>query len=534
MNKVTTQKSKGENKKEKYKYSNKKVYLISLAGLLIIAAVFGVAFGSYALGVNFAKTAITINENETYQTMQGFGASSAWVYQALGIYDNEDLKDETIEMLYGDGGLGLNTFRYNIGAGGAELNLYSDKLRGAESFFIADRFKGDYSVFSDVNNYDFTKDKGVMTLFEKALETGNIKEVVFFANSPHYLMTKNGKTHSNEKKQNNLKPECYKAYCEYILVIVDYLYTNVICKYDADIEVRISPVNEPQWDWGGEGASQEGCHFDPKYLAKFYDVFHSALVEFNESKSLNFAMDIFESGNYKMEDSKAKVKSYITQFAKYDWFKDLDGISVHSYGTDISKLSRVRFRGYMKNHHDGLGVRVSEYCVMKGGVDDSIDMGIYSAKVIMRDLSLIWAESWNYWLSVSTYDYEDGLVYWDGADNLSVTKRYYTMGQFSRYIPRGSVRIKADYNDEFSFNGVECVGYRRPDGSLVLVIINDSKRDKDIKLKFSGEKYENVKEIVTSGNKNWVTAEYKYDGYITVPAKSVATYILTRPVVEEA
>ena len=530
MDEKSLKKESAKIKRKTHKFSKKHAILISIAGLLIIAAIFGMAFGCYALGVNFAKTVITIKVEDTFQTMEGFGASSAWVYQSLGLSENTQLKDDTIEMLYGDSGLGLNTFRYNIGAGGVESDSYEDPLRGAESFFIAERFGGDYSVFSDVNNYDFTRDRGVMTLFEKALSLGNIKEVVFFANSPHYLMTQNGKTHSDEKRQNNLKSECYEVYCQYLLVIVDYLYTNVICHYDPNIQVRISPVNEPQWDWGGDGASQEGCHFDPKPLAQFYDVFHSQLTAYNERKSVNFAMDIFESGNYKMRDSKAKVQTYIKELAKYDWFKELDGISVHSYGTDLEELARVRFHNYVKNTFDGLNVRVSEYCVMQGGVDDSIDMGIYSAKVVLRDLQIVNAISWNYWLSVSTYDYEDGLIYWDGADSVSVTKRYYAMGQFSRYIPQGSVRIRADYNDSFKFNGVECVGFKRPDGSIALVVINDSKRDKDIKIKGG---YENIKEIVTTQDKNWVTAEYKYDGYITVPAKSVSTYILTQPAVEE-
>jgi len=108
-----------KNKKQTHKFSRKRVALVTLVGLLIVTAILGSAFGCYALGVNFAKTVITLNEEDTFQIMEGFCASSAWVYQALGIYDNEDLKDETIEMLYGNSGLRLNTFRYNIGAGGA-------------------------------------------------------------------------------------------------------------------------------------------------------------------------------------------------------------------------------------------------------------------------------------------------------------------------------------------------------------------------------------------------------------------------------
>ena len=73
---------------------------------------------------------------------------------------------------------------------------------------------------------------------------------------------------------------------------------------------------------------------------------------------------------------------------------------------------------------------------MQGGVDDSMDMGLYSAKVIMRDLNVLNAVGWNYWLSVSKYDYEDGLLYWNGNNDLKSTKRYYAMGHFSKYLPR--------------------------------------------------------------------------------------------------
>ena len=136
---------------------------------------------------------ITLNASKKYQTFDGFGASSAWTYQLFGVSENTQLKDDTMEAVYGNSGLALNTFRYNVGAGGIEVCNYNDRERGAESFFVAENFDGDYSVFADESNYDFeTRDKGVRELFDKALSLGNIKEVVFFANSPHYLMTKNG------------------------------------------------------------------------------------------------------------------------------------------------------------------------------------------------------------------------------------------------------------------------------------------------------------------------------------------------------
>lgn len=509
------------NNVHKYKVSRKKAVLITLLGVLMISTIICGAFGFYALGVNFAKTEITLDREITFQTMDGFGASSAWVYQSFGLSGNQELKDDAMQSLFGDGGLALNTFRYNIGAGGTESDKYKDSLRGAQSFFIADRFQGDYSVFADVNNYDFTRDKGVIDLFERALALGNIKEVVFFANSPHYLMTKSGRTSADERYKSNLREECYGAFSDYLLVITNYLYDNVICKYDKDIKVRISPVNEPQWDWGGADASQEGCHYSPKELAKFYDVFFAKMKECNESNSTDFKLDIFESGNYKFNDRKANVRDYVEEFKKYDWFDEVDTISVHSYGAGLEQNVRKTFRNYIRSNCENKKITMSEVCVMQGGVSKGIDMGLYSARMVLRDLNWLDATSWNYWLSISTYDYEDGLLYWDGSDEISMTKRYYAMGHFTKFITDGSVRLKSSYSDSFGINGIEYTPFIRPDGSIVIVVVNNSKSDRQIKIRGA---YDDVRETLTTADVNWQTREYKYGGYVTVPSKSIVTY----------
>ena len=137
----------------------KKVALVTLVGLLIVVLVVGAALGIYSLAVIYGTTTITLDESKTYQTMEGFGASSAWTYQALGAIEDEEVKEQAMEMLYGDSGLKLDTFRYNIGGGGTEVSGYPDPLRGAQSYFVAENFTGDYSVFKEADNYDFTRDK---------------------------------------------------------------------------------------------------------------------------------------------------------------------------------------------------------------------------------------------------------------------------------------------------------------------------------------------------------------------------------------
>ena len=208
----------------------KKKVLEIVACVACAILIVGCAFGIYALAVTCGATTITLNTSKRFQTMEGFGASSAWIYQVLGDLEDEDFKNTAMEMLYGDSGLALNTFRYNVGAGGSEVDQRFDD-RGADSFFVADNFKGDYSVFADESNYDFdSRDQALLDMFERALSTGNIKQVVFFANSPHYLMTKSGKTSGTNEYDNNLKEECFEAFSQYMLVIVNRLYNCLLYK----------------------------------------------------------------------------------------------------------------------------------------------------------------------------------------------------------------------------------------------------------------------------------------------------------------
>ena len=498
---------------------------ISLIALAVVVVSLALFFGAYTLCMFFGDTAITLNADKRYQTIEGFGASSAWIYQDMDNLEPE-LQDEVVELLYGDGGLMLNTFRYNIGGGSNEIGGYGEgSLNGTNSYFIADRFTGDYSVFADESNYDFSKNPVVDAMFEKVLATGNVDQVVFFANSPHYLMTKSGKTHGAVEHDNNLKEEAYGAFADYLLISVGHLYRDVVCKYDPDIKVYISPVNEPQWKWGGEGAGQEGCHYDPEPLGRFYDVFYDRLTAYNAEKGTDFVMDIFESGNYKIPDS-SDVKKYLKELAKYDWFEEIDTISVHSYAADNSSYYKNVFADYMDGRYPDKKIAVSEYCVLEFGVVKDMSMGIYNAQTILRDLRDLGAVSWSWWLSVSQGDYEDGLVYWNKTADGNVInkyKRYYVMGQFSRYVPEGSVRIDASYSDFLGFNGVDCVAFERPDGKIALVVVNDSGSARTVSV--NGD-FSTADSIVTDNANDWKESSAAFDGKLTVTPDSVTTFLL--------
>ena len=146
----------------------------------------------------------------------------------------------------------------------------------------------------------------------------------------------------------------------------------------------------------------------------------------------------------------------------------------------------------------------------------------------MRDLTMIDAVCWNFWLSVSVYDYEDGLVNWnmnaaDGEESLSAEKRYYAMGQFSKFVQRGSVRVDLSFASSVNSRDLEGAAFKNPDGTVTVVIINNSDASK---VNF-GSAY-NVQETYTDAENNWKSNEYAKGADITIPAKSIATYVLSK------
>ena len=514
--------------------------------VLVLVIIAAICLSIYCVAA-YANLRISVDLGSEMQTVQGFGASMAWTFQRLGLEGTDEVKEQSIAMLYGEDGLRLNIARFNIGGGSADENLddvfpYNkpdfDPDRRAESFFMAENFLDASdeqlkAAFADESNYDFTRDAGALEMLDMALATGSIDKIVFFANSPHYLMTVSGTCTGAEVQQNNLKEEFYEAYCDYILIIVDNLVEKHLSGLENVPEVVISPVNEPQWDWGGEGSSQEGCHFDPEPLAKFYDVFFDKLEAYNAANGTSYECDVLESGNYKFYIDRKDIKEYLEAMSEYDYFDDIKYISAHSYGADDSKMHRDKYQDYIDKNFPGLGISITEYCEMVGGRSDTIESGLLLGNVISRDLTMLSAVDWNWWLAVSPCDYNDGLVYWDvlddGTQKLSVLKRYYVMGQFSRYIDKGDVRVDATCSDLTGWAGLDYSAFKKADGSVVLVVINNSKSEKNVTVGGLYD-YKNATTVCTTSEAltGWNEVAGEWTGKVTLPAQSITTYVLTK------
>ena len=431
------------------------------------------------------------------QTMKGFGASSAWWSQIVGQGEN---KDKIAELLYGDSGMALNIYRYNIGGGSAEIvdrtvegsyatcwdnqdtlssaKYYWELDRLTESFLKAEGYDGNshdalLAYVSNPANYDFNKDKGAQDMLKACYALGNIDEVVLFVNSPHYLMTKNGmcRTSGGAFRSDNLAPENYDVFAAYLMVILKHF-------VDEGYPVKyLSPINEPQWSWNDW--KQEGCYYTPESYVACLEVVNNELLKFNQANGTSIKIDGYESGNWRWKGASNNPsfnKEYLEAILPSEAYKTMDHLSYHSYSGPYSRKYREDFMDKTKDFNMQIGI--SEYCQMTSGVDlNEFGYAQLLALVISYDLSILKSNEWNWWIGVSndkTYGYEDGLIYtnwWSDyddpfyanyygnihtgeKDDVRLSPRFYTMQHYSNFVDAGDIHLELTFENKKSNLGI--------------------------------------------------------------------------------
>lgn len=450
---------------------------------------------------------IEINAKKEYQTFEGIGASGAWWAQIVGGWDNVDpasnmpTRDIIAQLLYSkDKGIGLRTYRYNIGAGSKHSGkgTFPNQLRRTESF-------------DNNGQLDFTRDKNAVYMMEQAVKNG-ADEVILFVNSPIERLTKNHMAHCSKSKpfQCNLAKSNYKTFANYCLDVTEYFLSKGIpVKY-------LSPINEPFWVWN---KNQEGCHYSPKQAGEVMQAF---AVEMNKRPNLdNVKLSGVENGDVRWFN-----KSYTNNLLKYKEVRDrIDSVDLHSYFLNPVNLLYFhradfikRYRKWLDKKYPNTDVKMSEWCHMQRDRDKSINSALEMAKIMYEDITILNVTSWQHWVAVSEVNYCDGLIYVNLNDKTyEMTKRFYGTGNFSKYIPFGAKRIDVYCED----NDLKLIAFKYQE-RIILIAINDSSQDKRVELPCN-----QGKQIVTSESNN--LKEYSFDNNsATVTAKSINTFVFSK------
>ncbi|MDR2753856.1 MAG: hypothetical protein LBB50_06070 [Oscillospiraceae bacterium] len=373
-------------------------------------------------------TNLHINPSVAYQTIEGFGASGAWWAQLVGGWPNSTRRD-ILRLLYDkESGLGMRTYRYNLGGGSKESGkgCYPNHLRRASSFLRED------------GNYDWSRDAEAVWCMREAVRLG-AEEVIFFVNSPPERWTIAGQAQSKIPFRANLKRRHEQDFVNYVLDVTEHFLAE-------EIPVKfVSPINEPFGPWI-EKTGQEGCHYHPAGVRRL-------MRRFAEEMKKRPALQNVLLAGAENNDLRLMNKTYTRAVMDDPAIRArLDGIDVHGYvfkPLEFLANGKVkqRFRGYMDKHYPGVPVRMTEWTHMQSGRDYGMGSALEQAKIMWEDLSILRAVSWQCWIAVSEVDFCDGLLYIDEqARTFDIPKRYYAFGNFSKFVLRDAQRVGLSHN----------------------------------------------------------------------------------------
>jgi len=474
---------------------------------------------------------VSVNTSVQYQAIDNFAASDCWGVQYVGkwpVSKREAIADWLFSLDTTNNGqplgIGLSAWRFNIGAGSSEQGPASG---------IGDEWRRSECFRDPSGNYNWGKQLGQQWFLMAAKERG-VEQFIGFSNSPPVHFTKNGKAYGEPGDQENISGQRLPDFTGFLVEVIEGLKTTTGVELDY-----ISPVNEPQWDW--TSGSQEGCHYQSDLYGQ--------LVEILDQK-------IGESGlSSEILVSEAAKWSYLYGNGsgtgnQIDFFFGPEGVGIntpalapviagHSYHstTPLSTLINERKDVWNKaSTIDDLKVWATEYCPLGAGdlnalgwnnwhVDLTMDVALYVARILHYDLVLANASAWQWWLSVSPYDYPDGLVYVSKNKvngTYTDSKLMWAIGNFSRFVRPGSIRVKADcLEDEVYVTGFVL------NNALQVVVINYGESVKPLRLELAGTEGATARPYITSDkdyHKLHPMKPLDIDNAFEMPARSIITF----------
>lgn len=459
--------------------------------LLLAWLLCGLAIASGAAGAE--KATIMINLQERHQRIEGFGASGAWWHTWVGNYPQEK-QDELLDLLFTDRGAALTIFRYNIPAGGG-----SEIQRPERKTATIETAPGQFDLSADSNALEILR----------GVRKRGVERFVLFANSPPARLTRNGMTSGGENGGSNLRPGADEDFATYLIDCA----LRIRDAYDLP-HVSLSPINEPQWKWGEKWRGQEGCHYTPAEAAALL----RKVVEQAERRKTGLRIEAPESGAWKglMDYCEAMFTDPVIN-------AHIEEVAVHSYWSDRAAKEEVAaaFRQRFPNKR----LAMTEYCEMRHGHDLSIEGGLHLAQVMHDDLTIGNVVSWQWWLGVAAGGYRDGLIYAHPETQvIEPTKRLWVMGQISRFIRPGFVRIGAQPSDP----RISVTAFVSPDDRRVVVVaINPTDESVPLDPNAIVADRNPASVYVTDATRDLAALEDVGDEF-SLPAQSLSTFIFDR------
>ena len=489
----------------------RKLLLTASSALLVAAS--AAASSAVAAPADAATTAVV---TAPAQTITGFGASGAWWVNDLTKFSST-VQSQVASLLFTTSGIDLSQYRYNIGGGGAGVTIAA---RAPQSFLTSS------------GTYNWSNDPGGQ-YFLKAAATDGVPDLIGFVNSAPSQYTTNGKNCAGE-----INTADYAAYGTYIATIVSHFASEGVTLS------QISPMNEPDDSFSGCG--QEGMEVPASERAGVIDGVGSAL------KSAGLATKIIADESSQTTQLLSEAPTWLADASAPSY---LAAIAHHTYDNPSgSTLEQVGALGDVNSKP----VWASEICCQISGgggygaqYDPTIAGGLGLANYIYTDLSYADDSAFQWWTALSSAlgcdpatsstcatsvnenstGWNDGLIYYDpsyatdGNQNLYLTKRFYVLGQYSKYVRPGAVR----YGVSGSPSGVQTMAFWN-NGQWTVVATNTNTSATTLSLNLGSGTLTSAGAAQTDASENMASISAPGISGSTIsaslPAQSVTTYVL--------
>lgn len=404
----------------------------------------------------------TVDPTNTWSKWDGWGSSLSWWARAIGgtrnanvyadlIYTTGDIsiKDEKYP------GLGFNIARYNVGGGG--INELRERKSPRMPWFrdIHGYWADPDSPTSDSSGWNWSADFNQRSMMLMARARGaNLFEM--FSDSPMWWMNTNHSTAGSNEGGDCLNPAYSKEFAKYLAGVARYALDHWSIHFNS-----VEAFNEPSPRWWKFPGNQEGCHFDLGTQSIVLAELRSELVSaglpdiVTTASDENSVDDALSTWNNLDDTTRAHIGR----------------VNVHGYfaGTEP-------YRGLKREMLSAAVARASKpLWISEYGDGDA--SGVTMAQSIIQDVRGLHPSAWVYWQPVEPERSGWGLInatYVDTEDQANtemvtpffqVNRKFFVLGQFTRYIRQGFHIIEID--DPNSIAAYDVMTHR-----LVIVTLN--------------------------------------------------------------
>ncbi len=414
-------------------------------------------------------TPVNIDAILPRQTIEGWGSSLCWWAAQVGNWDEAKI-DSIVDLITSPDKLNMNIFRYNIGGGDDPSHLGGHMVKGKGKRAEMEGFKS--SAYAP---YNWSADKGqrMLMLKIKAKRPDAVFEA--FSNSPPYWMTYSGCAGGNiDPMQDNLKPEFYEAFCDYLLDVC----THYKQQYDIDFKT-LEPFNESTSNYWYNLGSQEGCHFTPETQLKIIRILAPKLAATGLKTILSASDETNIASTIKV------LKAY--QSAG-DILDKIGQLNTHTY----SGTNTERTEAYQLVKSIGKPFWQSETGPSENK-KTSFETNLFLAQKLFDDMRFMKPQAWLDWQLMEEKNETWCLIRCNfNTQEYQIVKNFYVRMQITRFIKQGYSMIETG-NDE-------ALAALNPEKTeLVVAILNKSDQLKPFSL--------NLKSLRISGK--------EIDGYRT-------------------